>query len=255
MTVLFLSGKTNDEPRIKSSTVDGIEITATASKESDGKTLIQCVLTNRSKFILASCFPRTSSKCFRFKLLGKNGIVLPLEEDWALSFAQPTKLNSSRLDSRSWSDIYIRHDETCKFYFVLEDAYGDKAKDGKVLEVQWFNIDPLPRGNSTLSFEKTISNDGKVFPAHKEENHFPRGRVFTVKLPLSDDALIEEDKPSVIVPSQDIASPDKKPASDASKQNDKQKAGSDPLDLRWLFLLLVPALFIAWRIVCARKAS
>ncbi len=252
LSVLLLSGETNNAPRIKTSTTEGIELSATAVTENDGRTLIKCTLTNKSAHVLASCGPRTKSLCFQFALKDRDGTVIPMDKSWALNQAQPDGTNQSRINSKSLFDPMVRPKQTCEFEFYLEDAYNEHAKDGVALEVKWNNCDPLPRGYSTLKMDEMVHTDGTVTPAYEEENHFPGFRVFEVKLPLTIKAF-SENMPLPNASAQSGTKPTKEQTNQTQSQVHNTPVASRSFDRRWLALLLIPIAFLFRRIVCTKK--
>jgi hypothetical protein len=255
LSVLILLGETNLELRTKSSNTEGIELSATAETENDGRTLIKCVLTNHSDYILASCGPRTRSGCFRFTLYDKSGEAIPMEKKWALVHAQPDGTNDSALDRRSWIDPRLRPNESFEFHFHLEDAYSQRAKEGEVLEVKWNNISPLQEGYNILKIDAIKDGDRIIVPAYEEENHFPGRRAFEVKLPLTVAAAASQIAPPSAAPAQSDAKSTEEPEYQSRQPNPAPTEDSRPFDRRWLFLLLIPVLFLLRRMFSTRKTT
>jgi hypothetical protein len=111
------------------------------------------------------------------------------------------------------------------------------------LEVRWFNIDPLPRGYSTVRITELKNSDGSVVrAAREEENHFPGRREFVVTLPLTDEAPPTPDEPPVAAPEQGATSPANQPATQIRPKDQGNPASPKPFDFRWLLLLAIPGL-------------
>jgi hypothetical protein len=136
----------------------------------------------------------------------------------------------------------------------LEDAYGERAKEGKALEVKWMNV-PLHVGHDTLKIPEFANADGTVVPSHEEENHFPGRREFVVKLPLTDDVQTTGDAPAVTMPVESVK-PANEPVLQAQPPSSKKSSTpSKSFDLRWLLLLLVPGLILLLRFLHSRLAN
>jgi len=247
--------KASAKPRSASSKTEDIEVSVTANTENDKRTLISCALTNHSKHILASVYIRSKGLCFRFALQDKSGKVIPMEKAWALSHSQPDGFNNSAIDRRSIYDIYIRPEETREFKFYLEEAYGERAKEGIKLEVKWINSDPLPKGYRTLKFDEVAHADGSVTSAYEETNHFPGRRDFMVILPLTEDATASGNEPLSAGPAKSQINPADVPANQTQLQGGEMPDSPSSFDRRWLVLLLIPFVFFGLRAFRSRKES
>jgi hypothetical protein len=182
-----------------------------------------------------------------------NGKDIPLEEEWALIHAHSNSLNNSEIDRRGLKEIYIRPEKTYDFHFYLEDAFGERAKDGKELEVKWMNF--RSEAGSMLRFEELKHLNGTVTPAYQEENHFPGLRVFAVKLPLTHDSEDSENEPTPSVPEQSQTKSTGESAIQVRPQDHTPTDAPRAFDRRWLFLLLIPVLLILRRMFRASKST
>ena len=167
---------------VASTDKDGITIAAEATVEPNGKTRITCTIANGSSYTLASVYPHSESKCFRFSLSDSNGDSCAFDKKWALQHMQPDGSNDETIDRIGLSEVFIYPSEKREFQFDLEDAYGENAVRGRVLDVKWMNYYTQPGG--TITVDESKGPDGKIIPAHEELNHFPNVRTFSVSLPL-----------------------------------------------------------------------
>ena len=248
-----LAGSSADKPPVASSSADGIELTVRLVEESLSRTLIKCVLRNESKHILAATFARSKSMAFRFFLKDPDGNIVPMLKPWALSHSQPDGTNDSVLDRRSLQGIYLRPGDSSSFDFYLEDAYGQRAEEGKELTVKWMNIFSKPGG--IIHIDEVKNTEGTITPAYQEENHFPGLREFAVTLPLAGDLPVTVDEPPVTTPEQAKPNPSSKPATPIQSQNQVQPTASNPFDFRWLLLFLLPGIILLRRCFLSRRVT
>lgn len=253
---LLLKGWTSPVfPLTATSSAEEIEVSANVTLQDDNRRFVTCVLTNHSKHILASTSVRSPAKCFRFVLRDKNGEVVPMDEIWAMRHAQPNEKNIGRIESMSILQVQILPGETCRFEFHLEEAYGDRAKEGELLEVTWLNMNSSLKEYSTIWIDELKNPDGTVLrPAREEENHFPGVRTFMVKLPLpaeAADSTLESPGSSRSISE---ISPDNAPKT-LGKQSGHNPPATKTFDRRWLFLLLIPGFALLLRFFRSRKSS
>ncbi len=233
---------------VVTNTKDGITITAEATQGPGSRILVRCVLTNGSPHLLASVYPHSVSKCFQFRLLDIEGNHVLQRKEWALQHAQIdlAEMGDNSVDSRGLNSLLIYPDETSEFLFYLEDAYGEAASKGNVLEIGWYNY-YTPAGG-TITIPDRMGSDGKIVPKHEEVNQFPGVRKFTVSLPLPER------------PGADAASPtteelfrimtQKQPAPRAQSQVPPAQQAPEPAKAPatrwWWALLTIPLLLLAW---------
>jgi len=239
-----------------STTKEGITLAAEAELESNGKTHITCTLTNNSSYLFASVYPNSPSRCFQFRLLDVSEKHVKQRDDWSLQHAQIESDNPS-LAVRGLNDVYIHPSEKREFQFDLEDAYGDKSAQGRVLEVKWNNYFAGPGG--TISVDERKGSDGKIIPAHEEVNHFPGLWTASVSLPLPRRAEDEKAAPDSDRPS---ANPTPEKTSQEIPVNKAPPlATSTPKSPPtfpnpwWWALLAIPALILGWLGLRFRKQT
>ncbi len=239
-----------------SSVKDGMVITADAAVQADGKTHITIAIENQSPYALASGYPHARYDFYCFQIRLKNGVGNYVMQDdvWAHHHAQVNEHPGfdGSVVTGSRGVITILPSEKKEFQFDLEDAYGDRASSGKVLEVYWKNWWDQP-----VEVWERKGPDGKLIPAHVEPNHFPGSQTFSVSLPLPDKA--EEVKTSAgpaneitvpplpsIPPKVDVSNP----GTMAAKNN------TDSLTAAiggWWGLLAIPCVFVIWLGLRLRK--
>ncbi len=251
LSQILWAGKSYSKPRTLSAEKDGIVILASADKMSDGRTLIKCEIANQSEHIFAAAFTRSWSKAFRFTLINHEGVSLQMDKDWALKHAQPNGTNDSAFDSRSLWAAYIHPEKSESFQFYLEDAYAERAKEGKELIVKWINSYSKEVG--VIHVDEIRHADGTITPAYEEKNHFPGRRVFEVKLPLTNLAAASNNEQFPNLNALSKNQPDEELANKARSQARNTHDDTWQFDRRWLALLLIPIAFLFRRIVCTKK--
>jgi len=253
-TTLFAARSSgNAEP--VSTTKDGMVLAADLSVAVNGKIHIICSLTNQSPYTLASVHTHSACPCFQFKLLDANGTRVPQEENWSVDHSQEEWKDPN--GNRSFNEIWIAPSKKQEFEFDLEDAYGDRAAQGRTLEVKWKNIYSGPE--ATLSIRERINSDGHVEPAHEEVNHFPGLWTVSVSVPLQERGDDEKpapdsDRPSANPPpekaSQEIPINKAPPLAASTPKN--SPAAPNPW---WWALLAIPAFLLVWLGVRFRKQT
>jgi len=236
-------------------TKDGVIIAADASVGPTGRTHITCSLTNQSPFMLASIDTHSACPCFQFKLLDASGTRVSQDERWSKSHRQEEWNDPN--DHRSLNEIWVAPSKREEFQFDLEDAYGDRAAQGRSLEVKWRNV--YSGQEATLSIRERINSDGQVEPAHEEVNHFPGLWTVAVSVPLPKRGDDEKAAPDSAGPpanpppekaSQDI--PINKTPPLAANTPKNSPASSNPW---WWALLAIPALLLVWFGLRTRKQT
>jgi len=268
-----------------SNTKDDITISAEATLGSNGKIHIYCSLANRSPYTLAAAITPTACPCFQFKLQDSDGNHILQDVEWA-QIHQQDELHDRELSHRSMQVFAVYTLTKQEFQFDLEDAYGERAAQGKNLDVKWRCI----YGNSKALIEVPARKgpDGKVIPAHDEVNHFPGLWTVSVTIPLPKKGGDNPDVKSIDKPATNVA-PDKNPQMPfgrpsplglplLSEKNSEDGAKSPPITAPpessqenrtranvisesqsstswWWCLLAIPVLVLAWLGFRGRKKS
>lgn len=245
------------DSKVFSNTQKGITISAEAILETNDKTLIKCKLANDSPYPIAIAPHITRDTRFQFKLLDSNRNTIEQDKKSERILAPFGYENSESLDRVILSGVYLHPAEKQDFQFYLEDAYGENAARGRILEVRWNSYYTPPGG--TLEVDERNGPNGKIIPGYKVENHFPGVWTFSVSLPLPMKAG-EEALPPAIDPKVDLPQPKELPEkADVPKTHltttpAPAVVASIP-NPWWWALLLIPVLFIARLLMRPRNHS
>ena len=114
---------------------DDIKLTVSSTKDENGDTKINCVLTNDSSSVLAYFIWAGVLQRFQVALFDGNGEKIPQEPEWAESCSQIGTRSYDHFKSALL--ILKKPAEKCESSFLLKDAYGNRASKGRKLVLTW----------------------------------------------------------------------------------------------------------------------
>jgi hypothetical protein len=126
-------------PRVEAAVTikDDIKLSVSASKDENGLTRIDCVLTNASSSVLAYNYWHEFQR-FQVSLYDENGNQIPQEPKWEKNHGQGSSIY---LESPRGAviTVYKKPGEKIEESFLLKDAYGERASMGRKLMLSWWN--------------------------------------------------------------------------------------------------------------------
>ena len=117
---------------------DDIKLTVSSTRDENGETKIDCVLTNESSSVLAYNFWNQFQR-FQVSLFDENGNQIPQESRWAENCAQIGSRSYVTYPRNGVITVYTKPGERIEQSFLLKDAYGDWVSKGRKLTVSWDN--------------------------------------------------------------------------------------------------------------------
>jgi len=253
---MLLAARSPGIAKAVSTTKEGITLAAESTIGPSGKTHITCSLTNDSPFVLAAVNTPSKCPCFQFKLLDSKGKHILQNVQWA-KVHQQDELNDESLNARGINQVYVYPSKKREFQFDLEDAYGDRAAQGRTLEVKWRNIFGGPE--TPIEVPESIGTSGTIVPAHDEKNHFPGLWTVSVSVPLPQRAGDKSTSPDSDHPSAN--QPPEKTSQETPSSKTPQLIASTPKNPPtspnpwWWALLAIPALLMVWLGLRTRKQT
>lgn len=118
---------------------DDIKLTVSSSKDENGETKIDCVLTNESSSVLGYNIWANMLERFQISLSDENGLAISQESDWAERYGQIGSIAHDRYPRGAVITLYKKPGEKIECSFLLREAYGERASKGRKLTVSWEN--------------------------------------------------------------------------------------------------------------------